>query len=187
VTLDISQAARWLSSSGEGSDGVIAKRLDMSYQAGNRTGMQKVKRYRSADCVIGGFRYAERPVAGRKVVGSLLLGLYDENGLLHHVGFTSGLKQTEKPKLTEKLESIIADRSFTGNTPGGPSRWSTKRSVEWRAVRPKFVVEISYDHFTGGRFRHGTSIVRWRPDKKPDQCAMVQLEQKTADVVEMIV
>lgn len=140
--------------------------------------MQKIKRHRSADCVIGGFRYGERKAGSRKVVGSLLLGLYDDEGKLHHVGFTSGLKSEEKPALTERLEIIAADRSFTGNAPGGASRWSTKRSSEWTPVKPKFVIEVSYDHVTGGRFRHGTTILRWRPDKKARQCTMDQLQQK---------
>jgi ATP-dependent DNA ligase len=140
--------------------------------------MQKIKRYRSADCVIGGFRYGEKLQAGRKVVGSLLLGLYDAEGLFHHVGFSSGIKTKDKPALTDKLEAITTDRSFSGNMPGGPSRWSTKRSSVWQPVKPRFVVEISYDHFTGGRFRHGTTILRWRPDKRPKQCTMDQLKQK---------
>jgi ATP-dependent DNA ligase len=175
----ITDAKRWLMSAGGGSDGVIAKRIDLPYQAGNRQGMQKIKRYRSADCVIGGFRYGARSQSGRKLVGSLLLGLYDDEGLLNHVGFTSGLKETEKPALTDKLEAIATVRSFTGNTPGGPTRWSTKCSPEWKPVRPELVVEVSYDHFTGGRFRHGTAIRRWRSDKKPKQCTMEQLKQKS--------
>lgn len=175
-----SDAQNWLASAGGGSDGVIAKRLDLSYQAGNREGMQKIKRYRSADCVIGGFRYGENLQAGRKVIGSVLLGLYDAKGLLHHVGFSSGIKAKEKPALTDKLEAIRQSRSFDGNAPGGPSRWSTKRSSEWQPVKPKYVVEVSYDHFTGGRFRHGTAILKWRPDKKPTQCTMEQVEQKVA-------
>jgi ATP-dependent DNA ligase len=172
-------AKRWLDSAGGGSDGVIAKRVDLPYQAGNRDGMQKTKRMRSADCVIGGFRYGERRTGGRKVVGSLLLGLYDEEGRLNHVGFSSGLKSGQKAALTDKLEAIVSDRSFTGNIPGGPSRWSTRRSAEWQPLKPKLVVEVSYDHFTGGRFRHGTTILRWRPDKKPRQCTMEQLQQKS--------
>jgi ATP-dependent DNA ligase len=169
-------AERWLRASDGGTDGVIAKRLDLPYQAGNREGMQKIKMRRTADCVIGGFRYGERPrTAGKALVGSLLLGLYDEEGLLHHVGFTSAIKAAERADLTGKLEAIKAARSFTGNAPGGPSRWSTKRSAEWVPVRPKLVVEVTYDHFSGGRFRHGTTIVRWRPDKKPKQCTMEQL------------
>jgi ATP-dependent DNA ligase len=95
---------------------------------------------------------------------------------MQHVGFTSGVKASEKRDLTDKLEKIKAERSFTGNAPGAPSRWSTKRSSEWVPVRPKFVVEVSYDHFSGSRFRHGTTIVRWRPDKKPAQCTMDQLK-----------
>jgi ATP-dependent DNA ligase len=176
---DHADAERWLAAAGGGSDGVIAKRVDLPYQGGNRDGMQKIKRIRSADCVIGGFRYGEKRTAGRKVVGSLLLGLYDENGLLNHVGFTSGLKSGQKAALTDKLEAIVSDRSFTGNAPGGPSRWSTKRSAEWQPVKAKFVVEVSYDHFTGGRFRHGTTILRWRPDKKARQCTTEQLQQRS--------
>jgi ATP-dependent DNA ligase len=180
ASTEIADAERWLRSAGGGSDGVIAKRLDLPYQAGSREGMQKIKRYRSADCVVGGFRYGEKPQAGRNVAASLLLGLYDSDGLLHHVGFSSAIKAREKPALTEKLEAIAARESFTGNAPGGPSRWSTKRSSEWQAVKPKFVVEVSYDHFTGGRFRHGTTILRWRPDKRPCQCTMDQVKQKVA-------
>jgi ATP-dependent DNA ligase len=178
VSMKPQDARRWLASAGDGSDGVIAKRIDLAYQAGNRDGMQKIKRYRSADCIIGGFRYGENVQAGRKVVGSILLGLYDADGVLHHVGFSSGIKAKDKPALTDKLEAVRQDRSFTGNAPGGPSRWSTKRSSEWQPVRPKYVVEVSYDHFTGGRFRHGTSILRWRPDKKPAQCTFEQVDQK---------
>jgi ATP-dependent DNA ligase len=178
ASLKLKDAERWLASAGGGSDGVIAKRLDLSYQAGNRDGMQKIKRYRSADCVIGGFRYGENLQEGRKVVGSLLLGLYDAEGLLHHVGFSSAIKAKDKPGLTDRLEAVKSDRSFTGNAPGGPSRWSTKRSSEWQPLKVKYVVEVSYDHFTGGRFRHGTSILRWRPDKKPRQCTFEQVDQK---------
>jgi ATP-dependent DNA ligase len=176
----LKDAERWLASAGGGSDGVIAKRLDLPYQGGNREGMQKIKRYRSADCVIGGFRYGEILQGSRKVVGSVLLGLYDADGLLHHVGFSSGIKTKDKPALTDTLEAVRHDQSFTGNAPGGPSRWSTKRSSEWQPVKPIYVVEVSYDHFTGGRFRHGTSILRWRPDKKPSQCTTEQVKQKVA-------
>jgi ATP-dependent DNA ligase len=178
----VEDAKRWLRLAGGGSDGVIAKRVDLPYQAGNRDGMQKIKRYRSADCVVGGFRYGERHTAGRKLVGSLLLGLFDDKGILDHVGFTSAIKASHRPILTAQLEAISADQSFTGNTPGGPSRWSTKRSSEWTPVKPELVVEVSYDHFTGGRFRHGTTILRWRPDKKPEQCTLVQLRQRTVPI-----
>lgn len=184
---NVEDAKDWLQSAGGGSDGVIAKRLDLPYQSGNRHGMQKIKRHRSADCVVGGFRYAEQTAAGRKVLGSLLLGLYDDAGMLHHVGFTSGLKSGEKPGLTAQLEAIATDRSFTADLPGGPSRWSSKRSAEWAPVKPELVVEVSYDHFTSGRFRHGAAILRWRPDKKPKQCTMIQLEQKSISLEALLV
>jgi len=186
VTTDFALAKKWLAKSGGGFDGVIAKRLDLPYQAGNRDGMQKIKKFRSADCVVGGFRYATNKIAGKKVVGSLLLGLYDGKGLLHHVGFTSAIKQEEKPALTAKLEPLIARPGFTGNAPGGPSRWSTERSAEWCPLKPKLVIEVCYDHFSGERFRHGTSILRWRPDKAPRQCSFEQLKQKAADPMKML-
>lgn len=179
VTCDVKQALRWLKAAGGGCDGVIAKRRDLIYQAGNRDGMQKIKRHRSADCVIGGFRYGEKKIGERLEVASLLLGLYDRRGKLNHVGFSSGIKADAKPALTERLEEMKSSSSFTGVTPGGPSRWSSKRSDKWQPIEPHLVIEVSYDHFTGGRFRHGTSIVRWRPDKSPRQCTMDQLEQKT--------
>ena len=186
ATTDYALARKWLARSGGGFDGVIAKRLDLAYQAGNRDGMQKIKKFRSADCVIGGFRYATNKIKGRKVVGSLLLGLYDNQGLLHHVGFTSALKQEEKPPLTAKLEPLIAAPGFTGNAPGGPSRWSSERSAQWCPLKPKLVIEVCYDHFSGDRFRHGTSILRWRPDKAPRQCSFEQLKQKAADPMKML-
>ena len=133
-----------------------------------------------------GFRYATSKLNGSKVVGSLLLGLYDEDGLLHHVGFTSAIKQQEKPALTAKLEPLIAKPGFTGNAPGGPSRWSTERSAQWCPLKPKLVVEVAYDHFSGERFRHGTSILRWRPDKAPRQCTFDQLKQKAADPMKLL-
>src|SRR4051812_49282607 len=124
MTTSFAIAKKWLAQAGGGSDGVIAKRLDLPYQSGNRDGMQMIKKFRSADCVVGGFRYATNKLQGKKVVGSLLLGLYDEQGLLHHVGFSSAIKREEKPLLTKKLEALIASPGFTGNAPGGPSRWS---------------------------------------------------------------
>jgi ATP-dependent DNA ligase len=180
-------AKKWLAQAGGGCDGVIAKRLDLPYRAGSRDGMQKIKNFRSADCVIGGFRYASKLIGGQKVVGSLLLGLYDDTGLLHHVGFTSAIKQHEKPALTAKLELLIAKPGFTGNAPGGPSRWSTERSAQWCPLKPKLVIEVSYDHFSGERFRHGTSILRWRPDKAPKQCTFDQLKQKAVNPMKLLV
>jgi ATP-dependent DNA ligase len=186
ATTSHAQAQKWLARSGGGSDGVIAKRLDLPYQAGNRDGMQKIKRFRSADCVVGGFRYATNTLDGKKVVGSLLLGLYDDEGLLHHVGFTSAIKRQDKPALTAKLEPLIAKPGFTGNAPGGPSRWSTERSTQWCPLKPKLVTEVCYDHFSGERFRHGTSILRWRPDKAPRQCTFEQLKQKTVNPMTLL-
>jgi ATP-dependent DNA ligase len=171
-TKNVTLARKWLSTTGIKLDGVIAKRLDLPYRSGERDGMQKVKRMRTADCVVGGFRYASKG----KVVGSLLLGLHDDKGLLHHVGFTSSFNDAEKKELTKKLEPLIAPPGFTGNRPGGPSRWSTKRTSEWEPLKTRLVVEVQYDHFTGGRFRHGTRFLRWRPDKKPKQCDFAQVE-----------
>lgn len=185
-TMSYATAKKWLAQSGGGSDGVIAKRIDLPYQAGNRDGMQKIKKFRSADCVVGGFRYASNKIAGRKVVGSLLLGLYDDAGLLHHVGFTSAIKAGEKPALTDRLEALISEPGFTGNAPGGPSRWSTERSAIWCPLKPKLVIEVCYDHFSGERFRHGTSILRWRPDKAPRQCSFEQLKQKAVDPMKLL-
>jgi ATP-dependent DNA ligase len=121
--------------------------------------------------VVGGFRYAEK----RKEVGSLLLGLYDNAGLLHHVGFTSALKAEDRPELTGRLEALIEAPGFTGDAPGGPSRWANARSAEWQPLRPELVVEVKYDQVTGRRFRHGTGLLRWRPDKAPQQCTFEQL------------
>jgi ATP-dependent DNA ligase len=174
ATTDRRQAIRWLRGAGTNVDGVIAKRLDMSYASGLRTAMQKIKRIRTADCVVGGFRYG----TNERIVGSLLLGLYDNGGKLNHVGFTANLSRASRAALTPKLEALIAPPGFTGRAPGGPSRWSTKRSTEWQPLRPKLVVEVSYDHFTGGRFRHGTSFHRWRPEKAARQCTMDQVAQR---------
>jgi len=168
------EASRWLARAGGGAlDGVVAKRLDEPYRAGERA-MLKIKCLRTADCVVGGFRYA---TAGKQV-GSLLLGLYDDQGLLDHVGFTSAISDSERPALTRKLERLRGGRGFTGDAPGGPSRWSTERSAQWEPLKPKLVVEVRYDHVTGQRFRHGTRFVRWRPDKLPRQCTMEQLQRE---------
>jgi ATP-dependent DNA ligase len=149
---------------------VVAKRRDAPYTPGERS-MIKVKHLRTADCVVGGFRYQ----AGAPVVGSLLLGLYDAAGRLDHVGFTSTISNAERPELTRRLEALRAPPGFTGRAPGGPSRWSTERSGEWEPLRPELVVEVRFDHVTGDRFRHGTRLLRWRPDKTPRQCTMAQL------------
>jgi ATP-dependent DNA ligase len=171
-TRDLRGAKKWLTGREVSVDGVVAKRLDQSYQPGERA-MLKVKCLRTADCVVGGFRYE----TNSRLVGSLLLGLYDDAGLLHHVGFTSALADHEKPALTKRLEKLVAPPGFTGDAPGGPSRWSTARSAEWQPLRPKLVVEVRYDHVTGNRFRHGTRLERWRPDKAPSQCTIEQIQR----------
>ncbi|HVU29300.1 MAG TPA: ATP-dependent DNA ligase, partial [Sphingomicrobium sp.] len=170
VTDDREAAVKWLLRSGGALDGVIAKRTELDYRPGERA-MIKVKQQRTADCVVGGFRYAER----KKVVGSLLLGLYDDQGLLNHVGFTSAIPANERDELTKDLEALIEPPGFTGNAPGGPSRWNTQRTAEWEPLKPVLVVEVRYDQITSRRFRHGTSIVRWRPDKDPKECTYQQL------------
>ncbi len=171
-TRRLATARAWLKGGGQGDlDGVMAKRLDLPYRSGERDGMLKVKRQRTADCVVGGFRYASK---GR-TVGSLLLGLYDEDGLLNHVGFCSSLSVAERKTLTPRLEKLIKPPGFTGKAPGGPSRWSTERSSEWEPLAPRLVVEVGYDHVSGDRFRHGTRFLRWRPDKSPARCTMDQL------------
>ena len=170
ATTDRDTALGWLERSGGALDGVIAKRLDLEYRSGERA-MIKVKQQRSADCVVGGFRYAEK----KAEVGSLLLGLYGDDGLLHHVGFTSAIPASDRPSLTTKLESLIGGPGFTGNAPGGPSRWSSERSAAWKPLKPELVIEVRYDQVTGQRFRHGTGFLRWRPDKNPKQCTFDQL------------
>jgi ATP-dependent DNA ligase len=171
ATTDRAVAQGWLDSAGGALDGVVAKRIDGAYEPGERT-MLKVKQLKSADCVVGGFRYAQNS----RAVGSLLLGLYDEAGKLNHVGFTSAIPADERAALTKRLEALIEPPGFTGDAPGGPSRWSTERTGEWEPLRPELVVEVRYDHVTGGRFRHGTKFLRWRPDKAPAQCRMDQLQ-----------
>ena len=170
-TLKRSEAERWLDQARGALDGVVAKRSDGPYFPGERA-MLKVKRLRTADCVVGGFRYE----SGSNQVGSLLLGLYNKEGKLDHVGFTATITNAERPALTKRLEALIAPPGFTGKAPGGPSRWSTERTGEWEPVKPKLVVEVRYDHVTGDRFRHGTKLVRFRPDKNPKQCTFEQIE-----------
>ena len=168
------EAERWLKRAGGGElDGVVAKRLDEPYRPGERA-MVKVKCLRTADCVVGGFRYA----TNSKQVGSLLLGLFNDDGKLDHVGFTSGISDEQRPALTRKVEALKGGPGFTGDAPGGPSRWSTERSAQWEPLKLKLVAEVQYDHVTGDRFRHGTRFVRWRPDKRPDQCTLEQLQQE---------
>src|ERR1700692_1127142 len=166
VTDDLAVARKWFHM-GVGLDGIVAKRKNLPYQSGERTGMQKIKKQRTADCVVGGFRYLEK----EPLVGSLLLGLYNDQGLLDHVGFTSSIHRENRAALTRDLEAM-------GKAPGGLSRWSPKRSMEWKPLAPRLVAEVEFDHFTGGRFRHGTKFLRWRPDKSPEQCTQKQVERE---------
>jgi ATP-dependent DNA ligase len=180
--MDDEQAETWLrSAGGEGMDGVVAKRLDQSYRPGERA-MIKVKRIRTADCVVGGFRYAR----GSQLVGSLLLGLYDRDGRLNHVGFTATFTGLNRRELTDRLEALREEPGFTGDAPGGASRWSTERSGEWEPLRPEIVVEVAFDQVTGRRFRHGTRLVRFRPDKAPRQCGCDQIEPALTRAAQML-
>jgi ATP-dependent DNA ligase len=172
-TRDYREAQRWLDHAGGALDGVVAKQVDGPYRQGIRA-MLKVKRLRTVDCVVGGFRYQ----TGSREVGSLLLGLYNQEGKLDHVGFTSAIADADRTALTKRLEALKGEPGFTGDAPGGPSRWSTERSGEWEPLKPKLVVEVRYDHVTGGRFRHGTMLMRWRPDKAPEQCTFEQIERE---------
>jgi len=172
-TWSVDEAEDWLARVGGALDGVVAKRLDGPYVPGERA-MLKVKRLRTADCVVGGYRLG----SGSREVGSLLLGLFNREGLLDHVGFTASIAARERKALTQKLHRLEGGPGFTGKAPGGPSRWSDERSGEWCPVRPALVVEVCYDQVTGGRFRHGTRLLRWRPDKTPGQCTDEQLERE---------
>ena len=181
ATSEVATARHWLKELRGQLDGLVAKRLDLPYLPGERA-MQKIKNLRTADCVVGGFRY----LASQRLVGSLLLGLYDSGGLLHHVGFTSSIAVKDRAKITKKLEALIEKPGFTGRSPGGPSRWSTAKSSEWEPLRLTLVVEVVYDHFTGHRFRHGTKLLRWRPDKAPGQCLLKQVEKESRSPFELL-
>ena len=170
ATLDRTVAQRWFDSL-EGVDGVIAKKLGAPYTPGERTAIHKVKRTRTADVVVAGFRWHETE---ETAIGSLLLGLYDEQGLLHHVGHCSGLDAKERVSLVEELRPLMDGAGFSGSAPGGPSRWSGEEKP-WVPLAPERVIEIGYDHWSGGGFRHGTKLLRWRPDKRPRDCTYEQI------------
>jgi ATP-dependent DNA ligase len=182
ATRDFEEANRWFREMRGSLDGVIAKRVDLPYSSGTREGMEKIKNRRTADCVVGGFRYGSK---GR-LVGSLLLGLYGSSGRLDHVGFTSAIPAEARPEVTRQLEQLIREPGFTGKAPGGPSRWSKRDMDDWKPLAPRLVVEVEYDHFTGGRFRHGTKLLRWRPDKAPRQCTISQVERETQSALSLL-
>ena len=196
ASADFATAEKWMrEGAASGWDGVVAKRLDCEYMSGDRTGMVKIKRIRTADCVVGGFRWARAKASAGEAkkskadsksansdkrpteeIGSLLLGLYNKNGELDHIGFSSSFTREERKKLKPILEPLMGGEGFSGKAPGGPSRWTRDaRDTEWFPLKPKLVGEFQYDHFSGGRFRHGTKFLRWRPDKKPEQCTMEQI------------
>lgn len=196
ASADFATAEKWMrEGAASGWDGVVAKRLDCEYMSGERTGMVKVKRIRTADCVVGGFRWARAKTSAGEAkeskaesksadakkrpteeVGSLLLGLYNKNGELDHIGFSASFTREERKKLKSILKPFMGGEGFSGKAPGGPSRWTRDaRDTEWFPLKPKLVGEFQYDHFSGGRFRHGTKLLRWRPDKKPEQCTMEQI------------
>jgi ATP-dependent DNA ligase len=169
-TRDRAMAAQWFTDTGRiGLDGVMAKLANEPYHSGDREAMIKVKHLKTADCVVGGFRYS-----GPKI-GSLLLGLYDENGLLNFVGHAASFSESKRKDVAKAIEPLKGGEGFTGKAPGGPSRWSGKRSMEWEPLKPSLVCEVRYDHFSQNRFRHGASFLRWRPDKDPKTCTLDQV------------
>ena len=151
---------------------MIAKQVDCTYASGERTGKRKIKRVRTAGCVVGGFRYASK--GGQ--IDSLLPGLYNEYGLLDHIGFTPSFSAPERRKLKTVLPPYSGGKWFSGKAPGGSSRWSTGRTGEWEPLKPELVCEVRYDHFSGGRFRDGTKFLHWRPEKRAEDCTYRQLE-----------
>lgn len=157
------QAQPWLRSG----EGVVAKDVDAAYHPGQRTGMVKVKRVRTIDAVVAGYRPGKEP----DTVGSLILGLYDSSGELHVVGHSSGLRAAEKRALVEKLAPYRTGKRGHGD----PSRWKSEKDLEWIELRPELVVEVTFDHVSGGRIRHGTRILRWREDKSPRECLLEQM------------
>jgi ATP-dependent DNA ligase len=160
---DPDEAEPWLHSG----EGVVAKDCTAPYRPGERTGMFKIKRVRTIDAVVVGWRPGKEP----DTVGSLILGLYDDAGKLHVVGHSSGLKAAEKRTLVAKLAPYETGERGHGD----PSRWASERELEWISLRPELVVEVTFDHVSGGRIRHGTKILRWRDDKTPQECKLEQM------------
>jgi ATP-dependent DNA ligase len=165
VVRTAADAEHWLHEA----EGVIAKEVDAPYQPGERTGMIKVKRLRTIDAVVMGWR----PGKAENTVGAIILGLYDENGKLREVGHSSGFTATEKRTLVERFAPYETGERGSGE----PSRWSHGRDLEWVAMRPELVVEITFDHVSDGRIRHGSKVQRWRDDKAPEACTLDQLDQ----------
>lgn len=176
ATTDRGVVDAWLRQVGGALDGVVAKRLDVNYLSGSRDGGVKIKQHRTADCVIGGFRYA---ASSHDLVGSLLLGLYDPAGRLDYIGFCSAFPAAERRELVNRLAPALGGPGFTGGAPGvEPSRWSRDpdRDRSYVPLHPQFVLEVAFDQVTSGRIRHGTRPLRWRSDKSPQACTIDQLE-----------
>jgi ATP-dependent DNA ligase len=196
MTHDRAVASEWLARfEGAGLDGVIAKPLDGTYQPGKRA-MIKIKHARTADCVVGGFRWHKN--GKNELVGSLLLGLYDDGGRLHHVGVTSAFTMARRRELASELEPLRVNAldghpwrewaEFGDGTrmPGGQSRWSAGKDLSWEPVRAERVCEVKYDHMQGDRFRHAAVFERWRTDKRPTDCRYDQLEVTTPYELEKV-
>ena len=194
ATLDRALAEDWFRRfEGAGLDGVMAKRLDAPYRPGERT-MIKVKHTRTADCVVAGFRWHKNGPG--TMIGSLLLGLYDERGKLHHVGVTAAFTNVVRKRLVEELAPLRVNAmenhpwrewaEADHRMPGGTSRWNRGKDLSWEPLRPERVVEVSYDHMQGTRFRHAAHFVRWRPDKPPQECTYDQLEVTTPYELERV-
>lgn len=185
-TADPAEAATWFDRyEGAGCDGVIAKPLGSAYRSGER-GWVKVKHLRTADCVVGGYRKDLKIEA----IASLLLGLYGDDGVLHHVGHTSSFSVQQRTEMLAQLRPLEGGESFgAGRTPGAPSRWTRGRDASWTALRPELVCEVGFDHLQGGRFRHASRFLRWRTDKAPSQCDFEQLRPPhpldLAEIVEL--
>jgi ATP-dependent DNA ligase len=183
-TDDPGRAGEWFTRyEGAGLDGVVAKSPSQRYLPGER-GWIKVKHLRTVDAVVGGFREAKTGNG----IGSLLLGLYDEDGVFHHVGHTSSFNAGERREIRTMLEPLIGGESFGGGrTPGAPSRWTRDADASWTPVRPELVCEVSFDHLQGSRFRHASRFLRWRPDKAPKDCTFEQLAPPERFALEDIV
>jgi len=185
ATTDAAVARDWFARfEGAGLDGVVAKGLDQPYRENERI-MMKVKHERTADCVVAGFRWHK----SGPIVGSLLLGLFDDSGVLHHVGVTASFTMARRRELVDELDAYrrpslaghpwegwAAPEPTGGRTPGAPSRWNAKKDLTWEPLAPDLVCEVAYDNLQGDRFRHATTFRRWRPDRRPDTCTYAQLE-----------
>jgi ATP-dependent DNA ligase len=179
-TTDADEAQSWFQRyEGAGCDGVVAKRVDQLYVPGKRT-MIKIKHERTVDCVVGGYRDSKDGAVGVGI-GSLLLGLYDQEGTFHFVGHTSSFTAAQRRELHEKLQPLVENTSFgEGRTPGGPSRWSGGKDHSWTAIRPELVCEVAFERLQAQRFRHAARFLRWRTDKDPQDCDFAQLEPPEA-------